>query len=141
MNKADMWRGAAIIGGVIVIALLLLPRVAGSKGGDVILPSFSIPDVIVPENNFSFPDFDWEELILPGSLKFGNQPGYSPASCACGCEDKTIAFDTTWLDAVSAGITEGYREMFSRYNFMVPQTVQTLIATGGVRAYSQGGPF
>lgn len=142
MTKGEMWKAAGIIGGVIIVIILLMSRgVGGRAGGDVILPDIKVPEIKVPENAFKFPDFDWSELVLPNVPAYGTVAGYSPASCTCGCEDRQIAFDNTWLDAVSEGITNAYRDLFSSFNYVLPQTVQTLIATGGVRAYSDAGQF
>lgn len=141
MNKADMWRGGAIIAGVVVIALLILPRLGGGGAGSQVrqLSPLVLPKLNLPESDFSFPDFNWAELTLPNVPTFGALAGYSPASCTCGCEDKQVEFDSTWLDAISEGVTNAYRDLFSSFNVTLPTNVQTLLATGGVRANIRGG--
>ncbi len=141
MNKADMWRVGALVGGVAIVALLLFSRAggagagAGIRTGDIVIPPYpELPP-------FTFPTFDWAELQLPNFPGFGQQPGYSPAQCGCGCNERQVLFEDTWLDAVSEGITNAFRDEFSRFNYVLPQTVQTLIATGGVRAYTEAGAY
>lgn len=141
MTKADMWRAGAIIGGVVILALLILPRVGAGAGageiklGDIVIPP---PEKLEP---LTFPNFDWAEFVAPSFEGFGQQPGYSASNCGCGCNERQVLFDDTWLDAVSEGITGAYRDLFSSFNYILPTTVQQLIATGGVRAYSNAGPY
>ena len=135
MNKADMIQGGLVLAGAVVLALLLSRRVAQVAGGDVILGDITAPEIKLPDGLFDWPNFNPAELVLPDFPDFGSLPGYSPASCGCSCEDKQISFDQTWLEEISAGITQAYRDDFAGLNYVVPQSIQNLIDTGGPAAY------
>lgn len=52
---------------------------------------------------WTFPDFP------PFQFQFGAQPGYSPASCACGCEDLRLGYDNTIIDGLEKTMNEALR--------------------------------
>jgi len=140
MTNANKWKIGGAIAAVVVIVLLLLRKGATAGASEIKLGDVILPPVEKP-GPFTFPNFDWASLALPDYPALGNLPGYSPASCGCGCDERQVAFDDAWLDAISEGITNAFRDEFSSFNYILPQTVQTLIATGGVRAYNVGGPY